>query len=78
MKSREGEGGRKGDRVDGNQSKEHTGESEENLWVLIRCDRCEMHYNPSGVHCQLWQLDNNHLKAAEDVTVLLVSAPLHS
>lgn len=39
-------------------SQRHTGEKkkkqeEENLRVLIRCDRCEMHHNLSDVRCQV-------------------------
>ena len=46
----------KGDREEGNQSKEQRGkkQEEENLRVLIRCDRCEMHHNLLDVHCQVW------------------------
>lgn len=27
--------------------------------VVMRCDRCEMYYNPSAVDCQPQSLDNS-------------------
>lgn len=64
----------------GNQSKEQRGKKQQegNLGVLIRCDRCEMHHNPSDVHCQVQELKNYNLIAAGDVTVVSVAVSILS
>lgn len=50
--------GRKKDRegresVKGTQGRRKKKQEEENLRVLIRCDRCKMHHNLSDVRCQV-------------------------